>query len=543
MREKVKSYLDKAKEVLKKVSKKVYIAVAVLLAAAVMLVVWLNTRPYAVLFTDLNSSEMSSILSYLEESGVTEYQVQDNDTILVPENLESALRAKLLMAEYPQSGFSYTYSTSTGALSTESERNRATLYDLQDRMGATIRCFDNVRDAVVTINTGEDASYVLDSNKMVSASASVFVTMREGSKLTNEQVEAIRRLVAHSVKGLEIGSVTVEDASGNTYNSTEAHMDSDASALKLQLEEDYENKIRTQVLQALVPFFGEGNVRVGVSCTVDINQTVLESTEYHLPEWADDGSTYGRGIVGSRVFNYIYERNGEETTGGVVGTSTNADLPEYVEDLPELNGNENLVDISGQTDYQTSSTNKQIIQTAGYLTDCSISVSINSKTADNLSTAEIIQHVARASGISGSYDEESGREYLEDKISVICAPFYDGSEGILPAGPTLPVDMWVIYAAAAGLLLFLLVLLLILRRRKKKKKTKQAEQQNRDIEAFLAAAANARADQIQDGADVMSLQSEKSIELRKDIRKFAEDNPEIAAQMLRGWLRGDDDNG
>jgi flagellar M-ring protein FliF len=410
-------------------------------------------------------------------------------------------------------------------------------------MGATIRCFDNVRDAVVTINTGEDASYVLDSNKMVSASASVFVTMQEGTKLTNEQVEAIRRLVAHSVKGLEIGSVTVEDASGNTYNSTEAHVDSDASALKLQLEEDYENKIRTQVMQALVPFFGEGNVRVGVSCTVDINQTVLESTEYHLPEWADDGSTYGRGIVGSRVFNYIYERNGEETTGGVVGTSTNADLPEYVEDLPELNGNENLVDISGQTDYQTSSTNKQIIQTAGYLTDCSISVSINSKTADNLSTAEIIQHVARASGISGSYDEESGREYLEDKISVICAPFYDGSERILPAGPTLPVDMWVIYAAAAGLLLFLLVLLLILRRRKKKKKTKQAEQQNRDIEAFLAAAANARADQIQDGADVMSLQSENSIELRKDIRKFAEDNPEIAAQMLRGWLRGDDDNG
>ena len=27
------------------------------------------------------------------------------------------------------------------------------------------------------------------------------------------------------------------------------------------------------------------------------------------------------------------------------------------------------------------------------------------------------------------------------------------------------------------------------------------------------------------------------MELRKDVRKFAEDNPEIAAQMVKSWLR------
>jgi len=41
----------------------------------------------------------------------------------------------------------------------------------------------------------------------------------------------------------------------------------------------------------------------------------------------------------------------------------------------------------------------------------------------------------------------------------------------------------------------------------------------------------------------MSLQTEKSMELRKDIRQFANDNPEIAAQMVRGWLRGGEMNG
>ena len=37
--------------------------------------------------------------------------------------------------------------------------------------------------------------------------------------------------------------------------------------------------------------------------------------------------------------------------------------------------------------------------------------------------------------------------------------------------------------------------------------------------------------------------TEKSMELRKDIRQFANDNPEIAAQMVRGWLRGGEMNG
>ena len=37
----------------------------------------------------------------------------------------------------------------------------------------------------------------------------------------------------------------------------------------------------------------------------------------------------------------------------------------------------------------------------------------------------------------------------------------------------------------------------------------------------------------------MNLQTEKSMELRKDVRKFAEDNPEIAAQMVKSWcVRG-----
>ena len=72
----------------------------------------------------------------------------------------------------------------------------------------------------------------------------------------------------------------------------------------------------------------------------------------------------------------------------------------------------------------------------------------------------------------------------------------------------------------------LLLIAVILVRRKKKKQ----ENDNYDVEEYLAAAAARGVEVNNTGADVMSMQSERSIELRKDIRKFAEDNPEIAAQ-------------
>ncbi len=556
MVEKVKAYLEKAKAFLKKVPKKVYIALVALVLAAAGVVVWMNTRPYAVLFADLNSSDMSSILSYLEDAGVTDYKIQENDTILVPPQMEESLRVRLLMENYPSSGFAYQYSGSSGMLSTESERRRDELRDLQDRLSATVRCFDGVKEAVVTINSGEDTSYVLDSNRVVNATASVFLTMHDGKKLSKEQAEAIRNLVAHAVKGLEVNSVNISDELGNQYNSSDAASIGEASALKIRLEEEQENKIRTEVLNVLIPWYGIENVKVGVNCTVDVDQTIEDSTHVYLPEWAEDGSTNGRGIVGSRIYNYVVVRDPNETAGGVVGTATNADFPEYVEDLPDINGNESTLELSGQVDYNNSETQKHVIRIAGYLTDCTVSVSINSTTAGNVDIENISRHVARAAGIVGVIDPATGEEYLGDRISVIAQPFYE-PPAALPIDPADPQEMWIIYAAIAGVVLFLLlviIIVLVLRRRKKKRL--EAEEEARraeelaaagidaeEIDAFLAATAEGTQDGENGdaGANVMNIQTERSVELRQEIRKFAEENPEIAAQMIKAWLKGEDD--
>ena len=320
MIEKIKPYGEKVKEFFKKIPKKVaIIAVIVLVLLAAAITYALNNKPYVVLFTELNAEDAHTIVSYLEKQGVTDYRLEQNNTILVPKEKEPILRGQLMMESYPKSGFSYsTYFDNVSALSTESERNMAFLMSVQDSMGAAIRSLDGVKDAHVTINPGEDRRYVLDSGNMVEATATVIVTMQDGRKLTNQQASAIRSLVAYGVKGLKVSSVSITDNMFNTYNVGEdgSGASDEASQLKLRLEEEYNNKIRTTIMQVLVPIYGEDNVRVGVNCTVDVSRSTEKATDVRLPDWAADGSTNGAGIIGSKVWETEVTR-GEESRPAV----------------------------------------------------------------------------------------------------------------------------------------------------------------------------------------------------------------------------------
>ena len=543
MNEKLKGLWEKVKETLKKVSKKVYIAAAVVLVALIAAIVVFaatNKPEYSVLFTGLSSSETSSVITYLDSLGVTDYKVENRDTILVPAAQEENLKVRLLMEGYPQSGFAYDYSTyyeNIGMLSTESERRTAFLHDLQDQMSAVVRSFENVKEATVKIGQGEDNSFILDSSKVTKTTASVLVEMDGTVKLSSQQAAAIRNFVAHAVEGLEIEAVYISDTMGNNYSTGGSMADSEASALKMQLEEEWENKIRTSVMQVLIPFYGEDNVRTSVNCTVDVSQKTVSSRDVFLPDYATDGSTNGKGIIGSQVYSYYVTRPGNETVGGLVGSETNSDMPEYVEDLADPNGTEEELGGDGQIDYDNSYEETVALYTAGYLTDCSISVSINAKEAGDIDVQSIRQHIARAAGIEGTVDAVTGVEYLNDRISVVSAPFYEPpADPIIPVPPGLQIETWMLYAAGGALLLIIVLLIVIISIVKKRRRKKREA----EMEAALAKARLAQAGLIEmdEGADVMDLQTEKSMELRRDIREFAENNPEIAAQTIKVWLRG-----
>lgn len=535
VQEKVKGVLEGIKQRWSAIKKRTKILMGVglgvvLVAIAVVVAINLN-QPYTTLFTGLNQSEMSEIITYLSDSGVSDYKIQGSDTILVPQNQEAQLKAALLQQGYPSQGFAYsTYLENVGSLTTEAERNTLFLYELQDRIAATVRCFDGVRDATVNIVQAEDNTYVLDSSNLVTATATVTVTMEDGKTLTDGQVEAIRNLVSHSVKGLEIDNVSIQDTLGNNYTLNDSFGEiQDASALKLKLEQQLNNYIRTQVAQQLTPLFGADNFSISVNSTVDVDRTYTDSTDYNMEDWAADGSTDGRGIIGKEIYNGEIVRGDDQTTGGAVGTGTNADLNTYVTEQVQPNGDETYVGTSGEKDYLTDTTKTQVEHVAGTVSDVMVAVTINSAVAGQLDENDLYPQIARAAGI--------GTDVQQDKISILISPFYEAPATPAPVVEGLP--NWVVYAAIGGAALFLvllIVILLILRAGKKRRQRLAAAQAAAMAEQGQAVTLQAEPA----GADIMEMQTEKSMELRKEVRKFAEDNPEIAAQMVKNWLREGD---
>lgn len=549
----MKQFGAKAKGFVSKVGKKTWAIIGavagVAVIAVVLLVVLTMNKTYVPLFTELSSEDISSILNYLSEQNVTDYKVRDNDTILVPEAMEPSLKAKVMMAGYPAAVDGYAlYDEKVSSLSTESDRNNYTRMGLEKNLVALIENFDNVRQASVLISPGQDNSYVLNRDDTIDATATVFVTTRNGGRLSDEVAAAIRRAVRFAVEGLKIENVTIEDQNGTTYIDIDGlSSKTDESMLKLTLESEQNAIIRRNILNLLAPVYGEENLSVGVNTTVDVAHTWEEAIQYYLPEYAQDGSTGGKGIIGSRVFHYEIGRDGNTNQGGVPGTTTNADLSEYVEQGYQPDGNENVLEGDGEYNYDNSQTTTQKEWNGGTIIDCMVSVTINAQPG-SVNTDDLVGHVARVAGIDV--------EMQDDKVSVLAIPFIlEPDEDTTTRGGILAgVPDWVLYAAIAGLALFLLILLIVLilvsRSRKKRKAQEEAllaEQEAAALAAAQAAAALAFTEEQQQeppktGANIMEIHTERSMELRRDVRAFAESNPEVAAYMVKSWLKEDEED-
>ena len=538
VKEKLQAGLDKVKgfytgEQKAKHIKLTALAAAVVVFAVVVAAVLSLSRPYATLVTGLTTDEVSAIAGKLQEYGASDYRIE-GDTIVVPEKEVSTLQGRLAVDGYPKSGFMHdTYFGNVGLMSSESDRETLKLYDLQDTMSAVIRTFAGVQNATVTITPGSDERYVLDNDRATPASAAIQVTMADGGSLPEEYVEAIGNYVAHSFKGLSFENVVITDSTGGTYfPGANTENGASASELKLRLEQQVNNRVRSEVLQALSPVYGGENVVVSVNSTVDVSRSVTESTTYASPEGAPDD----RGLLNTRVYDQSLTRGGETGQGGVVGTTANADIPTYMEEANAVNGSETNIQNSGSEDFSLNTTTEQREKNSGVVTDVMIAVTINQNVAGNVGTAQLIGHIARAAGITV--------EQQADKISVLVAPFSTvaaPNDSILPSGITLPKPAIYIGAGVLGLVVLLVILMLIARRKRRKAQELLEEEERQAAE--LEAAAAMTIEPVGPAETVLDIQNEKNMELKQDLRRFTEQNPEIAAQMIRTWLRGGNADG
>lgn len=525
-------------------------AVILCIAVSVGLAIFLNNKPYEVLFSELSSEEASKILTRLQEDGV-EYKYQDGGTILVPAEQEEELKAQLVYEGYPDSGFTYDIFTENVSLTTtESEKEHYQLLNLQERMGATIKLFPNVKDAKVTITLGKDSRYVLDDTNKQEASASATIITEDGQLLDAKAVKAIQRLMSKSIEGIEFENVAVICNGQDITVEEEGESQSLSNELKTSLEKNMENKVRNQISNLLAPIYGEGHYQVSVKCEIDVNKKLQEIINYS----AEDPER-NTGVISNESAGWEINRD-DTQTGGVPGTETNSDIPVYTTITSD--GTENYIGADGDITYLVDQLKEQIEVQAGDVTDMTVAVIVDGTDFGGLSKNELISLVARAAGIDQTVQNE--------KVEVLNAPFYEVPEeepevpaGITIGGMTIQPLYLIIAAALLALIIIIVIVILVLRRRKKKKAEEEArlaaEEAARLAEEEAAALAEEEAarlaaldaeqqrlDAANYNEDLLSLKNERGMELKNKIREFTEENPEISAQLLKRWLQGGDEN-
>lgn len=514
-----------------------------------------KTTEYTTLFTGLNQEESREIVSMIQEEGKQYLYDAGSGTIQVPVEQADKLRAEILSKGYPQSGFTYSmYVGNSGIMATESDKEQYTLYDLQDRLGATIRLFDGVRDAKVTIAQADDDGYVLDedgdtkssSDDDVNASASVVVTMKRGSELTEKNADAIRNLVARSVRGINFTNVSVFDAATMQEIGGNADDESASSEAVNELTKQVENNIAANVKKVLAKLYHMENVEVAVRGKLDMSTLLSENTQYTVPVQAD--STDKEGLLDHEEDASAYTGPGAATAAGVAGTDANADTPRYTTENG-ANGDEySSFDTSTSRQWLYNTLKEQVQRNPGTLQDCTVAVVIDTEDT-SVDEDDLINLVADAAGIS--------REDAPEKITVVRSAIPKATATPTP-GPEDNSEaeqqrqQMIIIAAAVGAFLFLLLIILIIRGKKKKKK-------QRELEAQLAAEQEAAELAAAEAEAAAAAQSEKELseeesasnehmargqELKDNIGDFVEENPQVAAKLIQSWLReGDEKSG
>ena len=547
---KLKSLWEKIKDFFKNMSKKLRIilaaALAVILIAVIALSVTMSKKPYTQLYYDLTPTEVSEIMTYFQNNGITDYQVNGN-VIMVRDDQYAALLAQMAQAGYPKNGSLYgSYYEHVGALSTSSQEARTWQISVQERLEASIRTIPNVLDVQVYISPGQQRTYVLE-DVSTETTASVSLQMRSGTMLTDDEANTIRHMVSRAWSGMTLDSVSITDSAGNTYNAGE-DSPSDAAELQYQMQERTNNQLRTQIKHLLDPLYGADNVSVAVNSTVEVAKRYREDTTYRQPA----GSYESGGLIGHEMGQFALTRDGIEMVGGVPGTETNADIPNYIADAAQGVQDGDGVSTWYERDNNIDTTVEQVEYYTPRITDIGVAVTITASedVAGEVDEARLSEHIATVTNIGG--------EDPQDRVSVLVVPCQ--AEPVVdtaPAGLFTPENMPYLIIAAVALLLLIIILVVILSIRRKKKQKEEEDQ--RIIEEQLSElGASGMLSELgivppgeegaqpppTTGADIMDINTEKSMELRKTVRQFVQNNPEVAALMLKTWLKGgEDDNG
>jgi len=509
----LKQFWSKAPQTVKRIA---IAGIIISIISGIAFSLLLNSKNYVVIFDQLSQSEATEILGKLQEMDV-DVRLDEKDAIMVPKEDESRVRMTLATEGYPKSGLSYyLIEENSGMLTTDYERKQYSNMQLQERIGASIRTLDGVKDAVVTITIPDSQVFYLEEKE--EPSASVIIHMSTGNVLTENQISGIQNLVAKAVSGLSADNIALSDSQGNDLGGGTNKNNPDYA--KLSVTREIESDVRKKINGVLIGPYKSSQFKLSVTATVDTDALVTEQTVY-IPSETGENS----GVISEETTETQSSSN-TQGDGGVAGTSSNSEVPTY----PTVTGGDGSSASSSSENikYQVSQTKSQSQKSGAEIKNISIGIAID-KIAFNPGEKEsIIQLVSYATGVTtGSISVQNFEFPSEEETGL--------GEEIGETG----LNKWMVYGGIGlGALLLILLAVFLIFKKKSKKGKKEGHHASRKLseeeEILNDLFGEIQQEKIKQIKPVPDLK-------RDEIKKFAEENPEIVAQMIKTLLRSENE--
>lgn len=522
----------------------------VLVLSIVIFSVIMSQTHYAVLYSGVTNSEASEIVQYARETlGVTDIKINGNGDILVDEKQAEDVRVALAVANYPKSGFNYDIFNGANAFSTNTELKERQKQQLEVNLMVTLRNFNKVSDALVILNIPPKDDYVLTSEQ-VPSSASVALTLKED--LTAEAVDGMYNLVATSVPGLNRDNITITDQNGVQLfaDYSTPNIQEQSEALQMQYKRmAYSKDVKVDLEDSIKGILSGAfeDVRVSVGVILNFDKQVSEVLEYSAPNIDEDG--FQHGIVDNETIKQA--TGGVGTNGGLPGTSTNADIsPDYPTLATDEDG-QYYTEYQREINYKVNETKSQIEKDGCTFDRLSASVVVKS---NNEFTDE--EETRWRNTIANAIGADP------DFVSIKTAPFVEvtnpGIEGGNISIGNISSEGMILLAVIIVLGVVLIVLLILaLNAPGARRKRRSGGYAANTAPAAAGAAVGGgeegegeymqgdRPARVDDGEfELTSLNADapetREEALKREIQDFSKNNPEIVAQLIRNWMRGDE---
>lgn len=502
--------------------KLIVIVVAAIVVVAIVVVAVLNgvSSRYVVLYNGLPREESVAGAAALESAGIKS-KINDEGELEVPAKKEIEAVGKLAQVGIPGTTVDYSVFEKGGGLTmTDFEKRQYEKYQSEAFISSVIKTFDGVRDAFVSINREDDSNRVWTAGTS-NNSASVKVTMEQGTALTASQVSAIRQMVG-SGQGIDPEQVTIIDGDNILAAAGTAYSDYDAASTFLQrqgLQEEVEARLRDKtanVLSLAYPDPAEYSITPTVELDWDamITESMeyfpLEGTQHGVAEFEEEQALMGTG----------------QYAAGVVGETDNTDIPYYT-DL-DGDGEMDAVDYYRQRQFLVTYVKKQIEKDGAKMESASISVMLSGTVTDEIRQA-YRNSISQATGVA--VDDISVQSVPKQTIT---PPGEDEAKGTIIS--FIP-DLYVYIAALALVVLIILLILLIIIRRKIKKKKLAAEAAAMEAEEAEALRIQQEIEERKKQLKNAAMADSGEDAIIEEVRDFARHNPEITATLLRNWLK------